>query len=83
MKRLVSIDPAFKKNAIVVIDQSFHILYDNNIDFTADYDKKNGNALKYTIALWSAIKKIIKEIDDKFKPDVYVIENQIGKFAST
>lgn len=78
MVKICSIDPAFKKCGAVVIDSDFKIHFSDNMNFLDNYQKTNQT--DYTIALWKAIKSQINALN-MHKPDVWLIENQIGKFA--
>ena len=78
--KVCSIDPAFKHCGFVVINsQDFSIEFSDNVDFLQGYQKSNQT--EYTKRLWKAIQAAIQIIDRDHKPDVWVIENQIGKFA--
>jgi hypothetical protein len=50
---IASIDPAFKKCGIVVMDSDFKIIFADNINFLDNYVKENQT--KYIMQLWSAI----------------------------
>lgn len=77
--KIVSIDPAFKKCGIAVMTTDFKIHHYENNDFLANHQKSDQTT--YTIALWKAIKSKVVELNEKHKPDLWLIENQIGKFA--
>lgn len=41
MTRILSIDPAFRKCGIVVVNYDFMVEYHENIDFVGDGEKEN------------------------------------------
>lgn len=79
MTTICSIDPAFKHCAFVIMTSDFKIHHYENADFLANHQKTDQTS--YTINLWKAIKNKITELNQTHKPDLWLIENQIGKFA--
>jgi Holliday junction resolvasome RuvABC endonuclease subunit len=75
---ICSIDPAFKKCAIVLIDpHTSTIIHAENHSFVSP-DKSKTNQTQYTLDLWHAIHTKISQINHDYSPDCWVIEAQIG-----
>ena len=79
--KLISVDPAFKKCGVVVLD-GYRVLASENIDFVGA-EKAKQNQTDYTIGLFKAIKSAVDRLIAEHKPDLFLLENQIGKFACT
>ena len=73
MTRILSIDPAFRKCGIVVINDQFQVEHHENIDFIGEGEKQDQTT--YTLKLWRAIKACVNRIHTRFQIDATVIEN--------
>ena len=81
MTKLISVDPAFKRCGVVVLTDDYRVHAHENIDFIGDKEKQNQT--DYTISLFRAIKDNVDRLVAEHKPDLFLLENQIGKFACT
>jgi hypothetical protein len=80
MPIICSIDPAFKKCGVVIMDSSnFKVLFADNMNFLDNYVKENQT--QYIIKLWASIQSNLLNLHNCYHPDIWLIENQIGKFA--
>jgi len=79
--KIISVDPAFKKCGIVVLD-GFMVCASENLNFIGEKEAKQ-NQTDYTISLFRAIKATVDRLISEHDPDLFLLENQIGKFACT
>ncbi len=73
MSKIVSVDPAFKRCGVIVLD-GYRVVSGENIDFVGD-EKAKQNQTDYTIGLFKSIKACVDRLIAEHKPDLFLVES--------
>lgn len=71
--KLISIDPAFRRCGIAVLED-YKIVSTDNVDFVGE-SKAKQNQTEYTITLFKAIKSCVDRLVAEHRPDMFLLEN--------